>query len=71
MHGYRRDTWKRETQFQQIEMFVRNKNIIVTTQTTLADLLKWVLIGLQKRKNYFEKLMRCFDTNYLVPAASV
>lgn len=44
------------------------QNFILTTQKALAVLSKWVLIDLEKREKYFEKLVRCFYTNNLEPA---
>ncbi|XP_060528203.1 uncharacterized protein LOC132703133 isoform X2 [Cylas formicarius] len=52
----------------ELQDFFRNKNFILTTQKALSVLSKWVLVDLEKREKYFDKLIRCFYTNNLEPA---
>ncbi|KAH1009393.1 hypothetical protein HUJ04_001755 [Dendroctonus ponderosae] len=52
----------------ELQDFFRNKNFILTTQKALTVLSKWVLLDLDRREKYFDKLVRCFYTNNLEPA---
>ncbi|KAL1498057.1 hypothetical protein ABEB36_008917 [Hypothenemus hampei] len=52
----------------ELQEFFRNKNFILTTHKALDVLSKWLLIDLEKREKYFDKLVRCFYSNNLEPA---
>ncbi|XP_076266438.1 uncharacterized protein LOC143200061 isoform X3 [Rhynchophorus ferrugineus] len=52
----------------ELQDFFRNKNFILTTQKALSLLSKWVLLDIDKREKYFDKLVRCFYTNNLEPS---
>lgn len=52
----------------ELQDFFRNKNFILTTQKALSLLSKWVLLDIEKREKYFDKLVRCFYTNSLEPS---
>ncbi|XP_050304389.1 zinc finger protein 675-like isoform X3 [Anthonomus grandis grandis] len=52
----------------ELQDFFRNKNFILTTQKALVLLSKWMLLDLERREKYFDKLVRCFYTNNFEPA---